>query len=195
MGVQIPVGFAQMYLRWRLSGDPQDQVVTIGVNGPAGVPVAQWPNVMAGNLTARALTTAAGMQQGWTWLGLAMDYQTATGIIRYEDPVAVVGTNAGTGLPSNCALLVSKITALGGRKYRGRNFWPAAYLYESSVDQRGVIAPASLAALQTSMSGFLTDCAADDMELVLLHSGPEVPTPIVGLVVDDMISTQRRRMR
>jgi hypothetical protein len=195
MGVEVPTGFGQATMCWALSGDPEEQCITFGVVNGIAVNPEDMPGLINNASSSQGLTNAAGMQTNWTYRGCFVDYKTPTGFIRYEAPLSTVGTNAGTGLPSNCALLVRKVTALGGRKYRGRNFWPAAYLYESSVDQRGVIAGATLSSLQTAMDNFLLELIDLEVVPMLLHSGSEDPTNIVSFAVDGTIATQRRRMR
>lgn len=195
MGVQVPIGFGQASMRWSLSGDPDVQVVTFGVDAldfldPSNVPVRI--NTAA---QSAGLVTAAGMQSGWAFLGTWVDWQTPTGFIRYEENLNVLGTQVAPGLPSNCALLVRKLTALGGRKNKGRFYFPSCYLFEANVDQRGVIAGTQLTALQTAFSNFHASLILNDVQPVLLHDGPEVPTNITQLAVQPTIATQRRRMR
>lgn len=116
------------------------------------------------------------------------------------------GTSTDVKLPQNCALMVRKQTALGGRQGRGRIFLPG-WLNESGVNDVGIIENNIRQIYQTTMDDFLADLAAPDpvsgaeTPMVILH-GPtttsnvvRAPTPVTSLTVDGRISTQRRRLR
>jgi hypothetical protein len=195
MGVNVPVGFGLATLRWQCDGDPEPQVTTFGFDNLASAPYSTSPTRWNTALQAAALVNNANMLSGWTWLGVWVDEQTNTGFIRYEFNTTVPGSAVGGALPTNCALLVQKTTALGGRKYKGRGYWPAAYLTETNIDTRGTIAGAQRTSLQNAMNSLLTALGTNNIRPMLLHSGPEVPTPIIGLGVAGVIATQRRRMR
>jgi hypothetical protein len=107
------------------------------------------------------------------------------------------GTVSDSPITSNCALLVKKNTALGGRRNRGRFYAPPTFLNEGAVDASGNIAAGPLATLQTLWTNLFNELATADLEPQLFHqgAGAPVPTPIVAFTVDPMIATQRRRMR
>lgn len=109
------------------------------------------------------------------------------------------GTFAQQNLPSNCALLVRKTSSLKGRQHRGRNYWPSL-LPDENVDSNGRIDEALVTALQSDMEAFRTltqqGPAGENYPWVILHNDEATyPTYVVGLVVDSIIGTQRRRMR
>jgi hypothetical protein len=90
-------------------------------------------------------------------------------------------------------MLISKNTALGGRRGRGRIFMPG--LPASSLDNSG-----------TWVAGQPSDMADDWQEIwdamafvgyshVLLHSNALTPTPVTSLVGQSRVATQRRRAR
>lgn len=195
MGVVIPVGFGQAKVRWSLAGDPEEQIITFGFDMLAGqAPSTSASQIHAANVAA-GLTTGAGMQAGWTYQGVDTTWMDASGPIGYRHQAATAGTNAGTGLPSNCAIVVQKFTALGGRRNRGRVFLPACYAYEGSIDQLGLLTSGQQAALQGLMSGWIGALAAANIRMQLLHSDGGVPTPVLTLGVERLIGTQRKRMR
>lgn len=112
----------------------------------------------------------------------------------------VIGTGgSGKQLPQNCAVLVRKGTGKGGRKNRGRFFWPS--IPASEVDNNGLITPSTRTAIQTSMDDLLAlyDAGGNDFfsaGMRLLHATEaDPPTEIVSLDVDARIATQRRRLR
>lgn len=104
---------------------------------------------------------------------------------------AGVGTSV---VPPNWSVLISKQTASGGRKNKGRMFVPG--LAEGSVDNAGVINSAVLPDWQAACDAFFDGMVAADMTLVLLHNHPDdTPTFLTGLQVQSTGATQRRRMR
>jgi hypothetical protein len=113
------------------------------------------------------------------------------------------GGVATTSLPGNCAVLVHKRTARGGRRGRGRWFIPWT-IGESNVDEAGKITPANVTQLQTEMTALLGDFDSIGLPLVVLHepSAPDAENPttaglpnrVTQLVVDPLIATQRRRL-
>lgn len=108
-----------------------------------------------------------------------------------------------TGLPSNCAVLVHKRSSRGGRRGRGRFFIPWT-VGEGNVDEAGTITPATVTQLQGEMTDLLADHVASSIPMVILHepsepgtahpTAPGTPDVVNTLVVDPLISTQRRRL-
>jgi hypothetical protein len=98
--------------------------------------------------------------------------------------------------PSNCAVLVRKLSALGGRKNRGRLFYPD--VPKTHVNQNGIMDSSWTSQLQSDFEDFFT--AVSDVtgleDGVLFHSDElDAPTELIGLKVQRQIATQRRRMR
>lgn len=115
--------------------------------------------------------------------------------IVYERGVDIEGTNAGTSLPPGSAFLIKKSTLRGGRKGRGRAYWPgvpADYVDEGGVIQQNV---GTIGDQFTAMIGDITEATVSLDPAVLLHTGSETPDEITGWSVDPMIATQRRRLR
>jgi hypothetical protein len=186
----IPAGFAQGAWRFSLSGDPEVMVTTIGIDLDEATPQQAadqfadlWTQHFPGN----------NMAAGWTYLGATLRVGTGAAPLIVEAPRNVPGTGPGNSLPSNCALLVKKRTALGGRSGRGRMFVPLTSVGEEGVTPNGFMSAALTGVLQgvyTSIWGA--------MSFVLLHdslSPVTVPTALTSLIVDPQIATQRRRMR
>lgn len=121
----------------------------------------------------------------------------------YESTQTRTGGVAITGLPSNCAALVHKQTARGGRRGRGRMFIPWI-LKETEVDEAGLILSTFVTQLQAEMTDFLADFQTQGCPMALLHqpsapgtehpSTPGAPNLVTSLRVDPLISTQRRRL-
>jgi hypothetical protein len=118
---------------------------------------------------------------------------------------AVSGGRAGTFLPPNVALLVKKLTSLGGKKNRGRTYFPF-FLDDADVNENGTLATGVQAAFQTLMNSFVNALAADSIPMVISHKIFNVPLPphfvthvqagalITAYNVEPMIGTQRRRL-
>lgn len=109
---------------------------------------------------------------------------------------AIAGANAEAPDAPQVAVLITKETALGGRTNRGRFFLPG--LAESMTNSGGVIASATVADLGTRCDGWLTAIeAGTNMDhMVLLHNlVEETPTDVTALVVQQLVATQRRRLR
>ena len=108
----------------------------------------------------------------------------------------IVGTLAGAVQSANSAVLVSKQTALGGRKGRGRWFFPWG-VTENNVDPLGVIDAEHVAGLQTAANNLLASFISNECPLVILHSdvvGAPAPTLVTSLSVQALIGSQRRRL-
>lgn len=122
------------------------------------------------------------------------------------DPIVAESTLApydggagGSVLPQNCALLVRKVTGLGGRKNRGRMYIPSI-VQEADVSGVGRIDAADVDIFQGVANTFLLSLAGDgstpDLTPFILHrDGVSLPTEVVDLQVDPVIATQRRRLR
>jgi hypothetical protein len=121
------------------------------------------------------------------------------------DPIIVEATldlqfsNAGNPLLPNTAVLVKKVTGLGGRHQRGRMYVPG-YRAES-VFSYGVIDSTNLLGLQGAADDFLAgiDGATGPwIEMVLLHTDTApstAPTTVTQLSVSPRLASQRRRLR
>lgn len=105
--------------------------------------------------------------------------------------------NAGTGsggdvTPSVC-LLVQKRSSLGGRRNRGRLYFPLA---EADCDQGGAVDPTFLSTAAGAFATFFSDIATADLPLYVFHTNILLaPTPLTGLEVQGQAATQRRRLR
>lgn len=223
MATPIPNGFYLAKLRWRLVGDSEEMISTLALRGNE-------PGERDASEVAEAVYKAwagawetDGMITGWSFVGV--DVQTT----EEGDPGgptqggAVIGTyneisngvGGGAALPNNCALLIKKKTARGGRRNSGRMFIPPAYLAEANVDATGLIT-SEMSTYQAQTTQFydnLRDSTqpvgqpATSFMPVLLHSDPldgsgnpvpgtaPEPTDITSFVVDPRIATQRQRMR
>ena len=197
----IPPGFAQARFLYRLTADPEEMCITLGVEVPDGF---EDPSVLASRLYNDAKTSISGaaeMYPTWTFTRV-VEYVGQDGgpptIGEYGENLVGTRTVAAQP-PNNCAVLVRKLSAVGGRRNKGRFYFPPMSLGETAVNENGVIAGATLTGLQanfTEFYGLLTSPPEAQCNPVILHSeAPTEPTPITAFVVQAQIATPRTRMR
>lgn len=221
MPLTIPPGDGLAAYHFRLIGDPEEMLVTLGVRPVAG-PFA------AGHVTRLEAAWRANILPNMS-VDISLVRTTASIAQDGGDPLlfervpvsAAPGTAAGTVLPPNVAVLIRKTTALGGRRGRGRMFLPG--MLESFADNAGNVSTSSQGSFNTAFAAYLAalGAAAGGGELpvipLLLHNnsttttrssgggsttvtvtegaaGP-VPTVITGFQCDPKVATQRRRLR
>lgn len=196
MTLIIPPGYAQAAFRWRLTGDLEQMICTLGFNP---LPTEDAP-FLATALFAAATSSGSAWAASNTCTGYAIQGVTVTkmeddGPVVAEHNQVINGTATGATLPNNCAILVQKRTALGGRRHRGRMYVPPFNVGETSVNGLGGL-PESVAEIQTEYNNLMSAFVAIDLRPVILHSLSGVlPTPVQQFVVSDRIATQRRRLR
>lgn len=193
MTLVIPPGYAQVAYRFLLANDPEEIITTLGVD----------TDVFPGNLTG-----ATALRDKWTetWgaVGRSASYTFRGVYLRVGQdggpPVVVqvdslsVGTGSQVPPPQNCALLVKKQTASGGRANRGRMYLPPYPIGEGDITANGVIADGQVTTLQGVINTWLNEVGA----YVVLHDSESpvtTPTPITSFILDRVIATQRRRLR
>lgn len=197
MGVYIPTGYAMVRFKWQIQGDNKTQISTLGVTRSA----AQDPGdaVSEINLEWRQAWNDEQFALGDLFLGCDMIYRDSSGeLATVEDNTQLAGQATAPTLPTNCAVPVKKVTAVGGRRNRGRMFLPATYIPETSVDRNGGILNAFRVAWQQHMDAFLlalTAAGSFEHTPVVLHSNPlHTPTPITSFSVGTRIFSTPNRM-
>lgn len=200
MGVVVPVGFAQVNAVFKLTGDVEDMVVTLGIDpGAISVPTVLADLVWDELVNAGTIFAASSFSANYQIGPFTATIMTATGPQTGEGTSSRDGTNAGvSALPNNVAVLVQKRTARGGRQGRGRSYFPCVFPTEGDIGPTGDMSTTSQTAWQTAMNEFLSGLAAADIPMVLLHSeaaGGLAPDPVTALVVDQKVATQRTRLR
>lgn len=193
----IPPGYAECSIEFWLAGYLRPAVITQGVkitgasDGSGNTVADQFDNAFTtpllalfdANVTVRNAKAVIGQDGG--------------------DPIVQVSTNAGPGTSSRestapaLALMVTKNTALGGRKNRGRNYMPWA-LADSDVAENGAVNPTRLTSWQTALDTYLDNLEGGAGSLLdgayILHTDPlTAPTQVTGFSPNPAIRTQRRR--
>lgn len=193
----IPPGFADMALAITRAGDDRPYLVTwaIEIETPpfTVADLTEWADELATNVAFRA-----GLRTDERMLEIrATPGQDGTPL-QLSVPIDAAGTSSADRLPQNCAGIISKRSAQGGRRNRGRMFWPS--LQEGSVDNVGVMATPQLTILNNIAQSLYGLCEFgapfNSAGMVILHSvPPATPTPVTQVNVQPVIGTQRRRLR
>lgn len=207
----IPAGFAHVAVEMRMTGDPQPWYCTFGVDLPIGI---NSPLDQANGIHYAWTITLGSLQSSLMTINtvvLKIGQTDGPPTMAYSDRGAFTGAAAHNMLPQNCALLVDKLTALGGRRNRGRMYVPGI-LQEGHVDHIGGIDTNHYTELTTAVNTFflyisegieagtdpLVEPEVDATPMVILHHDtvtPIAPTPVTSLRVQQVISTQRKRLR
>ncbi len=102
------------------------------------------------------------------------------------------GTNTGTELPANDTIAVSWRTGKAGRAQRGRFY--AMGVPEEDVGGGDTITSAAQIAFAVLAQDLLTRLAAAGLKLVIFHRLLGTYTPIISVIVDSLLDSQRRRL-
>jgi hypothetical protein len=194
----IPVGWANFIMPYTFTGDAEEMINTIGVDvsgwGGDYVDGADW-------LAEQWFTCFQGGMSDDVTLGppRIVVGQDGGDPLTFSGTATVVGSDTDFPLWPNSATLIRKISALGGRRNRGRMYVPGMAI-RAQISQAGVIDAGFLADLQTNLNTFLevvnTGATFNPTDLGVLHSeAPAAPAVIVDLVADPKLATQRRRLR
>jgi len=196
MGLVIPDGFGLASWHTKTALDAEEMVWTVGLDLSSANDIPNLPTLLSGvwedHLQALSSTIVTLVR---TVLKVG---PSATGPT-YEDAPNTAGTDGGALLPPNCAVLVRKLTAHGGRKGRGRAYLPGISDISGSLDSSGTFSTAEATVIDTAMAGLDADLVADTtfgpVQTVLLHSDSTTPYFISSWVTSNKIATQRRRLR
>lgn len=187
----IPSGYAQ--LNFRMTGDncPTGAEVVIGVDNTeedqgaatlAAAGIAIWVEAMAPVLADSVTLSSVLAKKG----------PNSTGAFA-EVASGITGSGSWGAIPPQSAVLINKVTALGGRKNRGRSFWPGAN--EANVGENGTLTGGELSDWQDAADLFASDLEDAHIPMVILHASAGTPTPVTSYQVSTLIGTQRDRIR
>lgn len=198
MGTTIPVGYGQATMIFRGPGAIKNATFSMGFHNGSTVTVADTAAAIDDGMRATGgIAVAANMVLGWQYLGVDYTYMDDSGPFLGSARTTVTGTKSGSPLPTNCAFLASKASITGGRKGRGRTFFPPFLIGESGIDGNGIVDSAALAILQDYLDATFLAWTSDAPPLVpvILHEGAGLPAPVTQWELQGQIATQRRRMR
>lgn len=190
----IPVDYAQVNFRYDGPGVPTGAEWTLGldISELIGTPLALAESIGAIYETVNFdASTAGDVDLVEVQVKYGPDATGPSAIASVE-----VGGAGAAGAPSNVAYLVRKVTEIGGRAGRGRLYFPG--VVEAQVGSDGALDGTWLANFQIAWNNFVTELGEISVTPVLLHgagSPLSTPTPIVEMIVDAKVATQRRRLR
>lgn len=192
--VLIPDGYAQVNYKFTGANLPNGAEITLGIflEGSDATPAEAAQEMID-------TWDAANMEQFYgSGISMTSCYvkfgPTATGPSA-EVFDAVSGTTGDPDSPNVCTL-VRKITSQGGRSGRGRWYVPGAR--SPNIFPDGLYNTAALATLQSAVDAFWTGMGSGSFSPVVLHGAGapiETPTLITGFEVQQLVATQRRRLR
>lgn len=197
----IPEGFAQITLKWALSGTTTYANTVFGVDNSLALTAPNLAAAVANKIEAWSLLSP-NICNVWTVPELTCKLGPDDTGIAATQPVSFGGSNGGSPATSQVAFLLSKNGLLGGRRGHGRMYLPG--VPEAAADGAGVLAGGWQAALSAAGAQLLDLLADIDSPMVLLHSPPADPpegfvlpdpTVVIGLSASGRVATQRRRLR
>lgn len=191
----IPPGFANVALRFDHSSYPRPAYTTFGVDlGSASGDPDTLADTLALNLTP-SIPSQLDSNVTWSETRIWIGQDGGDPIIGINNTPRQ-GQASRTSVSPGVAVLVRKNTATGGRRGRGAMYLPW-YVNQTAVSETGIIASASMTALNTAMSNLMSDLSSSPFSMVLLHSAgisvPPDPSPVTSLSVSQVISRQGRR--
>lgn len=199
MGVFLGVGYGQANLLVNATGTSWNQIATMGFKDTAGTGNANAAaTAWLGYWTTSSSNpfNAANVSSQYSVVRCDTVIMTASGPIIGTAGSPLVGSATINPPPPNCAILVQKSTARGGRRGRGRLFLSPCLVDEGNVGPSGTIAAGTLSTLQTRVTQVLTSASGGNYPAYLLHDFSEVaPDAITALTVQARMATQRKRMR
>lgn len=207
----IPTGWAQAAVKFTGVNVPRGAAIVTGIeNASSSSAAALASDIWDAFATATPFMCTSDVSLTSVDVKLGPN---DTGAIATFAATPVPGAVGATSLSPGSAILVEKTTAFGGRRSRGRMFWPG--VYQDWVDDAGVLIAGAITAVDTSMDLLLGDIQAAGNYLALLHTPAyeweiiggqprrvyadpgTVPVPyrVTSLSVDTTVATQRRRLR
>jgi hypothetical protein len=187
--MEIPVGFAQLNYIFEGTAAPQGAQVTIGLDPVSSDPidVAElafnlWVTHLKGNTSANLNLVGTLVKMG----------PNESGNFHLRSSIEPGGVG-GDCDPPNTAFLIKKVTAIGGRRGRGRLFYPG--VFSANTSNGGLIDGGTLSAIQADWDDWQAGAVSASIPPVLLHADSTPPTPILSFDVQQKVATQRRRLR
>ncbi len=198
MGIIVPEGYSNVSFVHQIDGSIKQAVASVGCfkvlsGDPDPTEIANDFWGYATNVAGPCI--AAAMSDAWTFVGVSVT-STVDGLpLTGQKFTSVAGSSSGDSVMLNTSVLITKNTAAGGRKNRGRMYWPPSICFEGSADSAGNITGGNEVDFTNMFEHIRTAAQDDDYVLTLFHSDATTPTPIISLSCESRLATQRRRMR
>lgn len=189
MAVHIPAGYAQVTFHFSGPTRTGRAAAVLGMDTGASsdlTELATWAsNAFYDNIRP-------GMHEAFT-----LQRVTAEDMVFSGEYLTLSGEGDRSGdlAPPQVSVIVSKGTALKGRPYRGRTYWPGL-LNDSDIFDDGTIQGARQLAIQNYMDDFWAEMTSvGSAQQYLLHNTEIAPTAVASYGVQNKVATQRRRLR
>lgn len=202
MAIIVPVNGAVATLVFNLAGLARDITWSFGITEGD---VSGSPS-LAANVVQQSFIEGAGpsdlgpyvdsrVSNKWTFTRVEVSLMTVSGPL--VGTASALGTGTGTQPPPppNIAFLLTKETALGGRKNRGRAYLPPVFPGDAEINELGQIAATQLGQLNDEFGNAFNALVTAGLNPCLYHSDGSAGTPLTGWTVGSLIATQRRRLR
>lgn len=202
MALEIPINHAQLTLSILRNGDPEPYNVTWGIYNEE-----LFYNELVLDAIVDAVTPLGALlasTETITSYTLRANLGAPDPAI-FTVPVGVTGSSGdGARLPQNCAVLLTKNTGLGGRRNRGRLFWPS--IAETQVSNIGILTDDIVGGFNSIFNGMvyafdtLPTSESQETYMVILHNTvaaaeQPAPTRVTSMTCSNVLATQRRRLR
>lgn len=192
----IPAGHVLLKFRFRLATDPEEMLCTLGAETTAASN-ADRISALNDQFDNWADNVLPLQVVGYSLVGVDGVFGTGGGDLPLSSTQGPANAgNPATGLTSNTAVLVQKLSAVGGRRNKGRMYVPG--INPEAVDNAGFLTGVDLAAWNTAFNNLYLGVTSGTFldNPVIFHSvGDPTPTVVTDLDVDPRVATQRRRMR
>lgn len=198
MSYIIPPGFANLALKHRITGDPEEMVCNLGVDLSSFTGSGQDVANEAYGAWAEAMEASLPNTASFSGVTAYIGQDGSDPLVFESGGADVPGTSSGSSIPPNVAVIIRKSTELGGRAGRGRMFFPG--VSEGLITPAGVLDGTLVDQIQGDIEDFVVNLGtlpSGELGPVLLHTSGSVipPTPIVSFTVDTLVGSQRRRLR
>lgn len=140
------------------------------------------------------LCDASNMAVGWHFEGVSGFMATSGGPVLGSHLEVVNGTGSDNDVPVNCAVLVRKNTASGGRRNRGRMFLPPM-MSGMTADTDGSFGGVTQAYVDAGLEQIHDLMITAGYVPVIHHSDGDAGTAISSFSTQALLATQRKRMR
>lgn len=197
MTLVLPLNYDNTRFTFSVTGLTDTFGFSLGSPPLTGHSALETATGLSGTWSTLAIGDDAFWNDEFTYLGTTTTRMTPSGPLVATFPVSIQGTNAVDAPPVNTAILVNKITALGGRENRGRLYIPSGKIEEGNVNAAGFITPTVVTAINNQLGDWYAAIVAFlGVPPVLFHSDVATAlTDIEVFTVSSQVATQRRRMR
>jgi hypothetical protein len=196
MGVLIPEDFALVSWHTLTDGDPEEMVWTMGFNCVSASDQDAIATVARGAWVDNIQTLTSSVVDLVRVVAKFGPNDTGRTI---ENTSSASGSNGGALLPPNSCVLVRKLTALGGRKGRGRAYIPGISSISGSLDSAGNFSQANADSISAAVQQLVDDLAGHVngpyIGVVLHSTASPGPSVITNVSCQPKLATQRRRLR